>query len=252
MEPAQPPGPPEPPGSDLAGGAPGDPTGVPDDARELARDTEAWRRERRWRRPRRMAERLLPPGRRRGRNVAVAAVAACLAAIGMIATMIAAFSTRSPTHPVPAVALPLASTTAAPASVGGLLPAATLQTPDGAVDARLLRPGVVALLPAGCHCATALRQLERTASVEGLTVFLVGTAGQRATLDDLARQAGTADVKPVVDTEGRLGTAFGPADPTGLTVVPVHADGVVAAVVRGYAERTLLGPVLATLRQPGA
>jgi hypothetical protein len=56
------------------------------------------------------------------------------------------------------------------------------------------------------------------------------------------------NVHALIDESGAFDAAYAPA---GLTVVPVHADGVTAAAIRDFTPQTSLGPVLASLKQAG-
>jgi hypothetical protein len=67
-------------------------------------------------------------------------------------------------------------------------------------------------------------------------------------VDRLAAQTSNSDVHPLVDRAGGLVAAY---RPSGLTVIPVHADGVTAPTVRDYTGDKPLGAVLVSLEQAG-
>jgi hypothetical protein len=228
---------------------------VPDDARELARDVEAWRREQRWLRRRRWLERILLTRRWQEHGISGPLIVAILVAVASLGATISLLTPRELRTPAPPVALTLAAPTAAPGTVGGLLPDVSLtlraagESGSGSTRARDLRPAVVAIVGEGCDCRTALAALAREASANALPVFVVGVQAQAGTLDRLVEQANRPDVRALVDDTGRLIASY---RPHGLTVIPVHADGVTGVVVRDYTVDTALGPVLISLKQPGA
>ena len=137
---------------------------VPDDARELDRDAEAWRREERWRRrrerlqrlafwsiplPRRWREQRGQQGRPGKRGVAVPVIALIVVAVGLFSATATLITTRAASPARPPVPLKLAAPAAAAGTTGGLLPDATLTTDTGATSARDLRPGVVGIVTPG-------------------------------------------------------------------------------------------------------
>jgi hypothetical protein len=227
---------------------------VPDDARELARDVEAWRREERWRRRRERIERLSLPvprraGRRRGRRAGttVPIIALMVVAVALFAATATLVTARGSAPTRPPVPLQLAAPSAAPGSPGGLLPDATLTTDTGVTAARDLRPGVVGIVTQGCDCRDAVEALARRAATNALPLYLIGAVAQRDDLDKLMAVS-PPNVHALIDESGAFTTTY---VPSGLTVVPVHADGVTAAVVRDFTPETSLGPVLASLKQAG-
>lgn len=232
---------------------------VPDDARELDRDVEAWRREERWARRRQRLERLaflaipLPRrwrqrhGQRDKRGVAVPVIALIVVAVGLFSATATLVTTRATPPTRPPVPLKLATPTATPGAVGGLLPDATLTTATGATSARDLRPGVVGIVTPGCDCGPAVDALARRAATSALPLYLVGSPAQRADLDKLLAVS-PPNVHALIDTNGAFAAAYAPV---GLTVVPVHADGVTTAAIRDFTPQTSLGPVLASLKEAG-
>jgi len=220
---------------------------VPDDARELARDVEAWRREERWARRHRRFERLFFLRRARDRGVPAPVVALVLISVALFGATIT-FLTPHGVRPVtPPVALRLAAPAASAGTTGGLLPDDQLTASNGVASARDLRPGLVAILGPGCDCAHAVAALSREASLSALAVYVVGTPPQADQVDQLI-QISRSNVHGLIDTSGQLIAAY---EPHGLTVVPVHADGVTDAVVRDYTEKTPLGAELVSLKQAG-
>jgi hypothetical protein len=240
-------------------GSPSDPLGaaelqIPDDARELARDFKAWQREVRWNRRRQRFERWTGRDVRdrdlRGRQVSGTVVVAIVLLVGLIGATLVVFTPRNVRRPVPPVPLALAAPTQAAGAVGGLLPAADLTTNvGGVVHARDLRPTVLALIPANCRCATALKELVTEAGESGLLpVELVSTASQASQLAALTDDVGDRLVVPLRDIQSAL---VDPIAPLGLTVVAVHSDGVIETIVRNFSGDTSLVASLHQLSQPG-
>jgi hypothetical protein len=183
---------------------------IPDDARELDRDVQAYHRELRALRWRRRARWLVVPLGRDG--MVLPLLAGCLALTLLAGTLLTVFSGEQMTPP----------------SLGR-----SRQLPDAIVlvggthqHLRSLRPSVLALVPPGCRCAD-LPQLAREADHAGVEIYIVGTRGVQTA--GLARQTGLAATHAVEDTEGVLGDAYHPAT---LTAVLVEVDGSVAEVAR--------------------
>lgn len=221
---------------------------VPDDARELARDLQAWQREERSLRRRRRWESLLLTRRWHDRGISGLIVALILIGVAMLGATISLLTPRAVRQPTPPVELRLAAPAALPGTPGGLLPDASLKAATGEVDARGLRPGIIAIVPAQCSCRRALSVLAHEASTNALQVYLIGGPAQAGELADLTESTAPTVVQPLVDVSGALVEAYAPR---GLTVVQVHADGVTEPVVRDYTGDTPLGRVLVDLKQAG-
>jgi hypothetical protein len=125
-----------------------------------------------------------------------------------------------------------ASAGAPPATgeVGGPLPDKTLVIAGRSTQLRSLRPAVLALIPAGCRCAAALRQLVRQATAARVALYFVGTGGAVGQVRQLAAQAGQHPAQVAVDVRNVLGTTY---KPSGLTAILVYANGTVAGVEPG-------------------
>ena len=111
--------------------------------------------------------------------------------------------------------------------VGGPLPDKTLVVAGQSTRLRSLPPAVLALIPAGCQCAAALRQLVRQAAAARVVLYFVGPRKAAGQLRRLATQAGQRPAQVALDTHNVLGTTYQPA---GLTAILVPADGKVARV----------------------
>jgi hypothetical protein len=241
---------------DKPGGIPaGAHVAVPDDARELARDIAAWRREERWKRRRRVFERMLGGGAtstRGGRATTTRALSAPIIITLMIAAALLGATLifpggRTPTHaPTAPVPLVLAAPTSAPGTVGGLVPDDALVGQTGTTTARALRPALLVVTQKECACGAALSHLATEAAANGLTIYLIGGQSRQAELNALAGSASEA-VRVMVDQDSALTTAFGKGT---LTVVAVHADGVIDQIVDDFTRTTSLETVLPGLKQP--
>lgn len=235
-------------GSDeLPGGSPaGLPIVIPDDARELARDVAAWRREERWRRRRRILERKFLGGPSSSRVVSVPVVITLLVAVALLGATLA-FPGSTTVHPTtPPVPLVLAAPSAAVGTVGGLVPDETLRGQTGTTTARALRPALLAVARTGCACTAALTHLAEQASSYGLTVYLIGSQAQHAELASLAT-GGSPVVQVLTDQGSAIMSAFSRGV---LTVVGVHADGVIEVIIDDFLRTTSLDGVLGGLKQP--
>jgi hypothetical protein len=202
---------------------------IPDDARELDRDVQAYHRELRAQRWRAITGRLHGPLTRDGMVLPV--LAGCLALTLLAGTLLTMFTAGL--HVVP------------PRANQGrrMLPDAIVLVGGTRTRLRDLRGSVLALVPPSCGCIH-LRQLAAEASVAGVQIYIVGTAG--VPVATLARQTGLDGRHAVEDSENVLGTSYHPAT---LTAVLVNDDGSVARVVsdqgKGFqltSELRLLAP----------
>jgi hypothetical protein len=184
---------------------------IPDDARELDRDVQAYRRELRALRWRRRTRWLVVPLGRDG--MVLPLLAGCLALTLLAGTLLTVFSSERMTPP-------------SLGRAGHQLPNAIVLVAGTQEQLSSLRPSVLALVPPGCRC-THLGQLAAEANTAGVEIYIVGTQGGQAA--DLARQTGLAATHAVEDTEGVLSDTYHPAT---LTAVLVGVDGSVATVAR--------------------
>jgi hypothetical protein len=207
---------------------------IPDDARDLDRDVQAYHRELRARRRRMRFGRLQGPLTRDG--LVLPLLAGCLAMVLISGVLLTVFTAgqrgtppvtpSQPAHTSISRARPASRPTGQPA---GQLPDATVIMAGNAVPLRSLVPSVLALVPAGCGCRSALRQLTRQAAAARVTVYLVGTSGNMSQVGRLAARAGQPADQVAIDTHMALTTAY---RPRGLTAVLVSADGAVGPVRR--------------------
>jgi hypothetical protein len=220
---------------------------VPNDARELARDVQAYHRELRSQRRRLLARRLYGPLTRDG--MVLPLLAGCLALTLLAATLLTVFTVgrgtiggplTRPGSPPPAAFRPATGRSGAPASPapapgepGRPLPDAMVLVdgePEHLVD--LTGPNefavVLALIPPGCKCLRDLRQLARQAQGGGAQTFLVGIRGVDVT--PLTSQVALARTHAVEDSGDMLPPLY--RDSTRLTAVLVRKDDSVAGVVQ--------------------
>lgn len=200
---------------------------IPDDARELDRDIQAYRRELRMQRRHRLVRRLGGPLTRDG--MVLPLLASCLALTLLAGTLLTMFSAR---RAVPGTL----QTTSAPrrsspemGQVGGLLPDASVIIVGSGQSRRLrdLRPSVLALVPARCQCAAAARELRVQAAAAGVNLYVVAAAPAVADARALARRSGLSAGHVVRDTHDAMGRAYQPA---GLTAVLVDKNGSVRSI----------------------
>ena len=201
---------------------------VPDDARELAREVQAYHRELRALRWRRRTRWLVVPLGRDG--MVLPLLAGCLALTLLAGTLLTVFSGEQMTPP----------------SLGRSshqLPNAIVLVGGMQQQLSTLRPSVLALVPPRCGCRH-LRQLAAEANAAGVEIYIVGTQGVQTA--GLARQTGLAATHAVEDTEGVLRETYHPAT---LTAVLVDLDGSVTTVApdrgKGFAlvaQMHSLGP----------
>jgi hypothetical protein len=206
---------------------------IPDDARELDRDVQAYQRELRALRRRQRARRLRGPLTRDGMVLPLLAGCLILALItSTLLIMFAADQTGMPDLPGSAVRHRPATVRTQPAvgQVGGPLPAAILVIDGKPVPVRTItsaKPAVLALIPLACPCVPALRQLRAQAAQAHVVLYLVGTGGGTKRVAQLAAQAGQNPARVAEDASNVLGRAY---RQLGLTAILVRRGGSVASV----------------------
>jgi len=220
---------------------------VPDDARELDRDVQAYHRELRALRRQRMLRRLAGPIARDG--MVLPLLASCLALTLLAGTLLTMFTTRRADAPVTQTQTPTTPQSASPGvgQVGGPLPASTVQADGKPVQLSTVRTAMLALVPPGCHCAATAKEIGLQASADGIVVYLVAVdrpvSEVRAMVPAHATGAG---IHVASDTHGALTTAY---RPSGLTVVLVDQVGSVRSVQKNLGPDAQLGGSLGMLAQ---
>lgn len=219
---------------------------IPDDARELDRDVQAYRREQRQRRRERRLRALTRPLLRYGPIPPL--VASVLLVVAIAATLMTVLAPQAvePARPH----TPTARALAPVGHAGGRLPAGTLKLEDGSRSLGDVSAAVLMSVPRRCRCATAIEQIAAQARKVPVTVYVVAVDGAKKDAEEAARHAGQG-VVVAEDTEDVLAGTYHPA---GLSAILVHTDGVVG----GVRNRLVARPgdwMLADLRKlayPGA
>jgi hypothetical protein len=202
---------------------------VPDDARELARDVQAYHREQRAQRRRHLAKRFSGPLTRDG--MVLPLLAGCLALTLLAATLLTVFTARQA-----AISLRPPRPGTGHAARSSLPEAAALLNATvfaaGVPEVLSSLPGpvlVLALIPPRCNrCLPDLRQL--TAQAAQANVYLVGVRGEQ--VENLAPRLGLGAAHAVDDIANNLPPHY---QVSALTAVLVRTDGTELRVVqRGH------------------
>ena len=220
---------------------------IPDDARELDRDVQAYHRELRALRRQRLLRRLGGPVARDG--MVLPLLASCLALTLLAGTLLTMFTTRRADAPVTQSQTPTTPQSASPSAgqIGGPLPASTVQLDGKAFELSTVRTAVLALVPAGCHCAAAAKQVSLQAIAANVAVYLIAVGRSVTEVKAMAPKASkTAMILVASDTHGVLTGAY---HPSGLTVVLVDQVGSVRSVQKNLGPAVQLGDSLSMLGQ---
>jgi hypothetical protein len=131
--------------------------------------------------------------------------------------------------------------------IGGPLPASTVQADGKPVQLSTVRTAMLALVPAGCHCAAAAKEISIQASKANVEVYLIAVGRSVSEVKAMApAHAKTAAIRVASDTHGALTSAY---HPSGLTVVLVDRVGSVRSVQRNLGPAAHLGGSLRMLGQ---
>jgi hypothetical protein len=190
---------------------------IPDDARELDRDVQAYYREQRARRRNQRSRRM--HGVLARDSMVVPLLICCLVFALISGTLLMLFTAtsidqslpdRTGNPPVPAV-------TQAPA-----LASATVVVRGTPYPLRSLAPAVLLVIPAGCSCTAAAGQVASDAKGIGVQAYLLYSGAGAAQASQLAKDVGP-EVEPAQDVTGTLhkGSA-------GLTAFLVTPEGAVS------------------------
>jgi len=220
---------------------------IPDDARELDRDVQAYHRELRALRRQRRLRRLAGPIARDG--MVLPLLASCLALTLLAGTLLTMFTTRRADAPVTQTQTPTTPQSASPGvgQVGGPLPASTVQADGKPVHLSTVRTAMLALVPAGCHCAATAKEISIQASADSVVVYLIAVGRPVSEVKAMAPAHATAAAIHVAsDTHGALTSAY---HPSGLTVVLVDRVGSVRSVQKNIGPAAQLGGSLSMLGQ---
>jgi hypothetical protein len=238
---------------------------IPDDARELYRDVQAYHRELRALRRHQRSVRWRAPFHRSG--VAIPLLAGCLI-VALLAIMLSAMLTANPyndqrpsgqpdaagkassavttpakksapsagarsasansTSPTTPALTTLGGTGAASRPAAERLPGKTISVAGKPIELVDLRSTALAIVPTKCDCDSAVKQLLRQAQTAGVVVYLVGPRGASVSmLNRLASLVGGMKApKVATDDQNALTGTYGSV---GLTVLLVDAQGSVTA-----------------------
>jgi hypothetical protein len=227
---------------------------VPDDARDLDRDVQAYRRELRAARRRRRLRRLYTPLTRDG--LVLPLLAGCLVMVIISGVLLTVFSSgqSGADHQLAGVSpRPSAAASASnPAFINPPSPAdsssphprrvanVSVVMSGRPVPLYTLLPAVLALTPAHCQCTAALRQLRRQAAAAGFPLYVIGNKSDIKGVALQASDAGQPARAVAEDTANVLGKAL---RPSGLTAAFVRSGGAVTDLARDLLENTTLdGP----------
>ena len=200
---------------------------IPDDARELARDMQAYHRELRAQRRRRLARRLYGPLTRDG--MVLPLLAGCLAMTLVAATLLTVFTARQPAVNLrperPATGTSQSPVPAYPAAtlVNTTLFAAGEATPLDSLPGPVV---VLALIPHRCRCLADLRELAIQASKAKTLIYLVGV--HDTPVGALAADLGLGAMQGLEDSTDSLPARYRVA---ALTAVLVRPDGTAVPLV---------------------
>ncbi|HEY2505304.1 MAG TPA: hypothetical protein VGI58_02220 [Streptosporangiaceae bacterium] len=221
---------------------------IPDDARDLDRDVQAYYREQRaWRR-RQRRRRLTGPLTRDG--IVLPLLACCLILALITGTLLTVFTAtgenQAGLQPPGSAAGPHRAGSASPGtkpsgspstgvpSIGGGvvpdivtaagLPNASLTASGHAIPLRGLAGAVLLLIPANCNCARTVARLSQMAGAISAGVYLIGTGSNANAIRQFATQLGPslgATTRVATGAGGVLAQRYHPA---GLTAILVSAD----------------------------
>jgi hypothetical protein len=210
---------------------------IPDDARELDRDVQAYHREQRARRRHRRSVRLRRAVTRDG--MVLPLLACCLVFALITGTVLTLFTATSIDQGAPGAARAGQSASGATGSAAGAIPALTT-APAGLARAsvaiggqqnsiRSLGPAVFLVASSECGCDGAIAQLASLSTERGARAYLVATPQDIALSTALATQIGFG----LLTATDYRGSITGPGYPhAGLTAIVVGPEGSVR-----YAQR---------------
>jgi hypothetical protein len=228
---------------------------IPDDARDLDRDVQAYHRELKALRRRTRVRRLTRPITRRGMLVPLVAGSLALTLLsGTLLSVLAGHHVTPASQSAPGHVAASSSATPRPnasaSPTNQPLPDAAVTVDGKNVPLRSLLPAVLAWVPAGCACAVALRELAKQAAGAHVDLYLVGTDRAVAQLPALAVQTGQPNSRLVDDGSDALAVY----NPLGLTAILADRDGTVGQVFRNLpaGEQQVAAKLPALTGSPGA
>ncbi len=230
---------------------------VPDDARELDRDVQAYHREQRALRRHLRRRRLSGPLAADG--MVMPLLAGCLVFALVAAVLLTVFAatgdvalkppgrhglhrTSGPDQIGPRATAPSGSGVV---PLAGQLPDKTIVVSGRSVRLRRLTDSALALVPPRCACLTALRQLASQAAQSRVRLYLV------AAMTGASLRAIAARRSAVLLADDRQHVLARTYKPNGLTVILVSASGSLS-LAHSLQPGLQLGSELRGLRQPGS
>lgn len=208
---------------------------IPDDARELDRDVQAYQRELRALHRRLRLRRLLAP--LGGHGLVMPVIASCLALTLLAGTFLTVFTASQAGWDSGA-----ATQESASGRIGQPLPDAAVFIDGTGTILTSLQSAVLAVVPPGCRCTAALRRLAGQAAGAQAFFYLIAMKGAR--VSGLSRLPGLHAARTGEDPGNVLASAY---HLSGLTAILVRADGRVAGIVRARGGRFALGRSLRAL-----
>jgi hypothetical protein len=221
---------------------------IPDDARELERDVQAYHRELRAQRRHRLAGRLGGSITRDG--MVLPLLASCLALTLLAGTLLTMFTARRVVPPATQTTSEPQPPTRTVGEPGAPLPAARIVVDSAATSLRTLKPAVLVLVPVGCRCARLARQLATQASTAKVGIYFAAATtralGQARALAQQARRNRSTKKSAhlLTDQQGALANAY---QPRGLTTILVYPDGSVSHIHRSLGSTAKVRPEIQQL-----
>ncbi len=238
---------------------------IPDDARELYREVQAYHRELRALRRHERSRRWRAPFHRFG--IAAPLLAGCLV-VALIGVMISAMFTANPSYtsptglgsqhrptasshaPTASPSHPPTSQAPPPGASTGRLPGKTIDVAGKTVALRELKGTALAIVPPNCECALAVNTLLTQAEAAGIIVYLVippGSSFPRLNRLIAATARSRRSTRVAHDFSNVLTAAYGSV---GLTVLLVDARGAVT-VDKGLGPKLMLESQFRSLQPTG-
>lgn len=195
---------------------------IPDDASELDRDVQAYRREQRQRRRERRLRAVVHPILRYGPVPPLVAVVLVIVAAAATLMTVLAPQAVEPVHPRNSGGQSVAPV----GRVGGRMPEGWLRVDGKSKPLRDVSAAVLVTMPRRCRCGPAVARLAWQARQVPITVYLVSEGAAKMDVADAARRAGQG-VVVAGDPKDVLARTY---HPKGLSAILVHTDGIVGGV----------------------
>jgi hypothetical protein len=206
----------------------------------LDADVLAYRKELRRRRRRQRVDRLLLGRYWRPYGISGPILIAVLVVIGSVGGLLLALLPNAQSREPHAAPLATdATAVGSVGSVGGLLPNRPVDVDGTTESVQELRPGVLALVPPSCGCASTIDNVAGQTHEFALHLYVVSDDVGDPQLSSLVNAASGTGT-PVYDNGGALRHMYQPKAATGVTVVLVDPHGVVKHIVPAVTAQTPL------------